>query len=288
MEDSDPETTAPAPAGSTVESLFVRHRNCLLARADLSHLLACWEQHVAHNYEVEQRPAEAIIRLRGALAAFTLHCASRPRNEHIGWTINFQQPLLNLFLVGDTRESTVAGRFFVDNVKQATVQSFYQELIPANREGVRSHIHFTGDDPLLAAEQFYERSEQRPARFFQLSDTDFAILSAHPDWDQEWFYRTTLEDIRQLDDLQELSPLEQRYYRWGCGCSTEKLLRVIEPMIRPDIDALFESDESITANCPRCGARYTLTREAAEAYLTAKDEEAAASSGEAGRAENSE
>lgn len=268
---SSEEHPTPSPSGSTVESLFVRYRNCLLARADLTGVFAAWEAHVAENQA--HPPAEAMSLLRGALAAFVLHCASHPRNEHIAWTINFQQPLLNLFLVGDTRESTVAGRFFTENIKQATEQSFFQELVPGNRNPLRSHIPFTGSDPLLAAEQFYERSEQRPARFFQLGECDYTILSAHPDWDREWFYHVSLDEIRHLDEAQELAPLEQRYYRWGCGCSTEKLLRVIEPMITPDLDALFEGDESITANCPRCGARYVLTREAAEAYLSERKQE---------------
>ncbi len=254
-----------ATSSVAVESLFVRGRHCLLARGDFRGLFGAWEAHLQHHQPAHDPAAAG--RLRAALAAFTLHCASHPRNEHIGWTLNFQQPPLNLFLVGDTGDSTVAGRYFTENVKVAAEQSFYQELVPRNRTPLQSHIFFEGNDPLLAAEQFYERSEQRPARFFQLSEHRFAILSAHPDWDEAWFRSVDLADVIDLDQREELSLLETRLYRWGCGCSSEKLLRVIAPMLTPTIDALFEGDESLTANCPRCGARYILTREAAEAYL---------------------
>src|SRR5581483_249570 len=47
------------------------------------------------------------------------HCASRPWNELIAWTINFQQPLVNLFLTGDNQTGAVTGRVFDENVKEA-------------------------------------------------------------------------------------------------------------------------------------------------------------------------
>ena len=34
-------------------------------------------------------------------------------------------------------------------------------------------------------------------------------------------------------------------------------------------DTLFEGEETIRIHCPRCGARYTITREAMEARLAA-------------------
>lgn len=249
----------------TVDSLFVRERNVLLSRADLAPLFSYWQAHcAAHQVELDEATA---ARFRSALAAFTMHCASRPRNEHLSWTISFQRPLLNLFLVGDTNESTVAGRAFTEGVKQAPHQSFYQEFVPRGKDAIRSFVPFTGDDPLLAAEQYYAASEQRPARFFQLSETRFAILSAHPDWDQEWFHQVSLGEIRDIDSTEALNLIEQRRYRWHCGCSHERLLEVLRPMFREDLDGLFQGDEQLEARCPRCQARYLITREAAEASL---------------------
>jgi len=42
---------------------------------------------------------------------------------------------------------------------------------------------------------------------------------------------------------------------------------VLAPTAKQDIGALFEADEKIEIRCPRCGARYTITREAVEAFL---------------------
>lgn len=249
----------------TIKTRFVRGRNVLYAKADFGQLYVDYYLHLK-DYQIAMEP-EADRFLKTALALFSLHCISRPRNDVLAWTINFQQPLLNLFLAGDTGTGDVVGRAYTENVKQAPENSFYQDLVRRGREPHRSVVSFAGGDMVTALETFYHYSEQRPARFFQLSEHRFAILSAHPDWDEAWFRSVDLADVIDLDQREELSLLETRLYRWGCGCSSEKLLRVIAPMLTPTIDALFEGDESLTANCPRCGARYILTREAAEAYL---------------------
>jgi molecular chaperone Hsp33 len=253
-------------ASTAVESLFVRNRNCLLTRADLAPLFETWRAHVDCLKQLEFKP-ETQARFLQALGAFTLHAASRPRNEHLSWTINFQQPRLNLFLVADTSDSTVAGRPFEAHVKPAHQQSFFQDFVPRGREPIRSHITFTGDDPLLAAEQFYERSEQRPARFFQVSETEFAILSAHPDWDETWLREVTLSGIKNLDQTHTLSLLEQRRYRWQCGCSKQKLMELLLPMLRADFEGFFGDDQVVEANCPRCAASYSIERAEAQAAL---------------------
>ncbi len=257
------ETSNGASVG--VESLFVRGRNVLLSVADLAPIFNYFDTHLAENQIAVSDEHRAMFAT--ALAAFTMHCASRPRNEHLSWTINFQQPLVNLFLVGDTSASTVAGRVFSENVKQAAEQNFYQEFQPTGGERIRSHVNFTGHDPLLAAEQFYDRSEQRPARFFQLSATRFAILTAHPDWDEAWFREIDQHGVSELDKIETLVPIEQRLYRWECGCGRDLLLKLLKPMMENDMDGLFEGDPAIEARCPRCDARYEITRAAAETYL---------------------
>lgn len=250
---------------TSIDSLFVRERHVLLARVDLQPILDVVTAHIAeHNIVMRD---DSRKRFNGALAAFLLHCASRPRSEHLSWTINFQQPLLNIFLVGDTQASTITGRVFEENVKQSPEQNFYQEYVARNGETLRSHVTFTGSDPLIAAEQYYERSEQRPARFFQLSATEYAILSAHPDWDEAWFQAATLETVQQLEATETLAFLEQRRYRWHCGCSLQRLLQVIAPLMRNGVDELFQGDPEIEAHCPRCAAVYQVTRQAAEDYL---------------------
>lgn len=253
-----------------VESLFLRGRNILLTRADFAPLIEQWRAHMQkHHLEA---PIELQNLFQRALGCFTLHCVSRPRRQTLSWTINFQEPLTNLFLVGDTDEDTVAGRIFTENVAEAEYNSFYQEVGKRGEEPYRSFVDFEGRDPIHAAQEYYQRSEQRPARFFQLSETQFALLSAHPDWNRDWFYRVQEDDIMRLDELEDLHSIETRFVKWECGCNDQRIFAALEPVFRQQADELFAGDDIITVNCPRCAAKYGVTREALEGWCAIQDQ----------------
>jgi molecular chaperone Hsp33 len=86
-----------------------------------------------------------------------------------------------------------------------------------------------------------------------------------------WLESLTDADIQTLDEREELSLLEQRTYRWQCGCSEERLHAWLAPSMKSDAEGLFAGDASVRIQCPRCGARYVITRESLEAYVSRKE-----------------
>ncbi|WOO43103.1 Hsp33 family molecular chaperone HslO [Rubellicoccus peritrichatus] len=273
----DSEHTQLHPAEAVFTSNFIRERNLLLTSGSMKAIFDSYEAHWSTN---DIAPADEVAALfRSALAAFTLHTASRPRRQVLAWTLNFQDPLCNLFLCGDTDDEVVAGRFFDEGIAQAERNSFYQEVSDRGKPVYRSFVDFSGSDPLLAAEEYYARSEQRPARFFQLSEYDFAILTAHPDWDRQWFRSVQQDEIAHIEDNAELGFIEKRALSWHCGCDQKKVLGALESVFHAQADELFAGDDSITVNCPRCSSRYIITREALEAYV-AEQAESEQSTGE--------
>ncbi len=252
-------------AGVTVD--FVRHRNALLVQADLGPLFTDFYLHLADN-KLRYTPEQAAL-FKTALAAFTLHCASRPHGEHLAWTINFQQPLLNLFLAGDNEDCTVTGRLFTENVKEADQNVFFSDIVPRRgAESRRSVVNFHGNDVLAAVTGYYARSEQRPVRFFETGGDAYALLVAHPDCDLPWFSSVDADGVRHLAAAETLARIQRRNYSWHCGCTQGKILGAIAPAFRADPEGLFGDGETIRVECPRCAAAHTLTREAMEAYLT--------------------
>lgn len=255
----------------TVFNHFVRYRNVLMSEADFGPLFRAYDRHLATNHLSLD---EGVVQLfKGCLAACTLHCASRPRNEVVGWTINFQKPLLNVFLGGDTELGSMTGRVFLENIKESPMNSFHQELAIRGKPLRKSFVEFEGHDPMLAAEAFYEKSEQRPARFFQMDATRFVMLSAHPDWDREWFHSIDQEGMKTIESDQTLSLLEKRDYGWDCGCSQDKIMKVLLPIFKQDPEDLYQGDPSITVNCPRCSAKFAVSREALEAFAADQSED---------------
>ncbi|TVR45437.1 MAG: disulfide bond chaperone [Puniceicoccaceae bacterium] len=248
-----------ASEGVPIQTYFVRYRNVLLARADFEPLYIDYYLHLAEaGFRMGQR-LDSLFKT--ALAAFALHCASRPRNETIGWTLNFQDPLVNLFLGGDNDEQTVVGRLFAENVKEAEENSFYAEVARGNGPVMRSIAPFEGECPLRAVEAFYRQSEQRPARLFALGPEEFAMVTAHPDCDQEWFDQLDEEEVHGLGGSQTLAPLENRRYRWRCGCSRARILGILGGAARGDVEGLFGEESELKVNCPRCGRVYPVRRD---------------------------
>ena len=254
-----------AKSGIEVRTWFVRNRNALLVRADISELYVDYYLHLGDQ---QIRPSgEADGMFKRALAAFVLHCASRPLKELTAWTINFQQPLLNIFLTGDNETGDVAGRVFKDNVKQLPQNLFYVDVVRGREPKRRSVVPFDGADPVAAAEIFYAQSEQRAARFFQLNESEFVLLIEHPDCDVGWFRALTTEQARELAQTEVLVPMERRVYRWQCGCTHRRMMEVLAPTMRQSPRDLFGDDEKLEMRCPRCGARHAITREALEAFV---------------------
>ena len=258
----------PDEPGLEVRTLFVRGRNVLVARANFSELYVDYYLHLgAHGV----KPAEAHDALfKRALAAFVLHCASRPWNEMTAWTINLQEPRLNLFLTGDNETGAVTGRVFAENVKEFPENLFYADVVRGKQPKRRSVVPFAGADPVVGMETFYSRSEQRPVRFFQLAEEEFALVSEHPDCDAAWFAALDADAVGKLrtDATHEtVTELEKRVYRWHCGCNQDRMLEVLAPVMKQGPDELFQGEPVITIQCPRCAARHAITREALEAHV---------------------
>jgi molecular chaperone Hsp33 len=256
------------PPGAAVTVDFIRHRNVMLVQADMGPLLVDYYLHLADQ---KLRPSsEHDALLKQALVAFTLHAAARPRNEHLAWTIGLQSPRLNLFLAGDNEDCVVTGRLFTENVREAAANIFYGEVMPGRgAEKRRSVVNFDGVDLFRAAESFYTGSEQRPARFFDLGEEHFAMLLSHPDCDEAWLRQVTLAEVRALRTTETLARIEQRVYRWHCGCEQRKILAALAPAARANLADLFGESEIIYVQCPRCAASHAITSEAMEAWLAA-------------------
>ena len=251
--------------GLEIRTYFVRRRNALVARADFGELYVDYYLHQGqHGY---QHAPEHDGMLKEALAAMTLHCASRPRTESAAWTIHFQEPLLNLFVTGDSRRGTVVGQLFTDSVKDSGKNLFLADVVEAGEQARRSAVDFEGFSVFRAAEHYYGQSEQRVARYFQHGPEDFVLVSAQPQCDLAWLAALDDTAIRALDATEELSLLESRSYRWECGCTQERMFAVLASVMRTDPEGLFGEEAVVRMSCPRCGARHTITREALEAYV---------------------
>jgi molecular chaperone Hsp33 len=138
---------------------------------------------------------------------------------------------------------------------------FYSQTL--TREGGEPRIStmaLDGQDPISWVACYYDQSEQRPARAFRLEDENFALVAAQPDCDLEWLAGLDAESVAAIDRQEETRLLETRRYRFHCGCTLEKILPILGGW-RERRDELFEDADSIRIQCPRCAARFRVTRD---------------------------
>ncbi|MDZ4788362.1 MAG: Hsp33 family molecular chaperone HslO [Blastochloris sp.] len=260
-----PDLPSPPEISLQVRSYYIRERNALVTQAEFSDLFVDYYLHLA-DLHVQQDPEHDRI-FKETLAALTLHCASKPWNETIAWTLSFQNPQLNIFVNGSNPLGTLIGRCFTENIRPSEKNLFFADIVRPNQLPHRSSIQFDGADGFKAVEAYYKQSEQRPAHFFEVADEEYLFVSAQPDCDVAWLESLTLEQAQNLEQNEVFSLLEMRNYRWECGCTHEKMMDILAPTMRSDAGALFGGDAALRMTCPRCGKRYAITRESMEALI---------------------
>jgi molecular chaperone Hsp33 len=242
-----------------IESIFVRHRNCLLVRGQFTGI---YMDHYLHLMQHSIRyPAELDEMLKDALAMLALHLTARPWAETIAWTANLRAPRINLFVTGSSNEAYVTGRVFTEDIREPDRNFFYsQTTVPTSNEPRLSTMEVVGRDPIAWISQFYAQSEQRPARAFRLPDENFALIAAQPDADLDWLAALDGEQVANISETEETNLLETRHFRFHCGCTVDKILPILGSW-RDKPDELFHGEDSIRVQCPRCAASYLITRD---------------------------
>jgi molecular chaperone Hsp33 len=244
---------------TTIESVFIRKRNALLLRGQFTPVFTDYYLHlmqhgIRHAADLDQM-------LKDSLAMLSLHLSARPWAETIAWTVNLRAPRVNLFVTGGSVSEAVTGRIFTDDVREPDRNFFYsQTTAPGMGEPRTSMLEVDGKDPLQWIPQFYDQSEQRPARTFRFDDDIYALVAAQPDCDMEWFKALDDEAVSHIDKTEETKLLETRRFRFHCGCTLDKILPVLGGW-RERLDELFEDADTIKIQCPRCAAGYRVSRD---------------------------
>jgi molecular chaperone Hsp33 len=249
-----------APEDFTIiESVFVRHRNALVLRGRFTQLYIDYYLHlmqhgIRHAAELDQM-------LKDALAMLVLHLVARPWLETIAWTVTLRAPLVNLFVTGGSVQEAITGRVFTEDVRESKRNFFYSQTTSPKLQKPRiSTLEVVGKDPLAWIARLYQQSEQRPARAFRLADENFVLVAAQPDCDMAWFGALDADAVSNIDTTQETKLLETRRFRFECGCTLEKILPILGGW-KNRLDELFADADSIDLECPRCAAKYHVSRD---------------------------
>jgi molecular chaperone Hsp33 len=242
-----------------IESIFVRHRNALLLRGQFTPIYTDYYLHLMQHGI--RPPGELDQMLKDTLAMLALHLVARPWAESIAWTANLRAPRMNLFVTGSSFDEAITGRIFTEDVREPDRNFFYAQTTTVENSKPRlSTLEIKGKDPIVWLSQYYDQSEQRPARAFRLEDENFAIVAAQPDCDLEWLESLDAAAVAKITETEETTILETRRFRFHCGCTIDKILPILGGW-KDRLDDLFGDEEFINIQCPRCAAKYRITRD---------------------------
>ena len=241
-----------------VESIFVRHRNCLLLRAQFTPIFTDYYIHLLESKQRYDNDLDAT--LKDLLAVLTLHLTARPWAETIAWTVNLRAPRVNYFATGSSTFENVTGRLFTKDVREPDRNLLYSQTSISGEKPRVTTVELETNDAIEWIEHYYKQSEQRPAKCFRLDDENYALIAAQPGYDEEWFEELDAEKAAVITDVEQTKVLETRKFRFHCGCSLERILPTLSSW-KDRKDELFQGDDSIKVNCPRCGAGYEVKRE---------------------------
>ena len=249
-----------------VTSHYLRDRNFLAVEAELEPLYVDYYLHLM-EYQIRPDPAHDLL-LKELLAALTLHLTTRPREEATAWTVNLNDPALNLFVTGDSISGNITGRIFTENVRSGRNDLFYSQVTRPGEETRQSMVKVEeSTDALKMVEHYYDQSEQLPSRIYRLPDEKFLMIAGMPDCDEEWLAQLDQESASKILKDEPADHMETRPYQFGCGCTVAKILPAIEGLARSDMDGLFQGDPHLDITCPRCGAAYIVSRSDLENWL---------------------
>lgn len=255
--DAQPDDSRFVEEYTTVQSIYVRQRNCLMLKADFSPLYVGYYLHLMQHGMRNAPEVDGVF--KELLAYFTLHLVSRPWQEHHAWTLNIGRPEpANYFMAGSSVTEDVVGRVFTEDVRETEVNMFYAQVIARSKEAQTSVLSLPGEDVRSWVEEFYRQSEQRAARAFELGGDSYALVVAQPGADYDWLSELTAQQVASMEEAEQLKQLETRRFTFRCGCTLERILPTIRVMEKDFADILSEQGY-LDVSCPRCGVEYHIT-----------------------------
>ncbi|MEQ8766396.1 MAG: Hsp33 family molecular chaperone HslO [Planctomycetota bacterium] len=253
-------------SSSIVRSFLAREENVLVLVGSFPTLSEEIELHslghgLAYDPFVRQLLADGMM-------ALALHLSSRPIDEYIGWTISLQEPMMNLFFTGSSRDEALVGRAFLDE-EQVRPRDHNLLVVQSRRPSSEPHESFvevSGIDVFAMVEHYYRQSEQRNGRFLTRDQGDVMLLHDLPDADLSWLREVDYDEIAKRLEDKRLQFLAERRFRFACGCNRERMMGVLKSTYGTDFQSLFEGQDRIEMQCQRCAARLEITEAEYQAF----------------------
>ena len=237
-----------------------RAPNRLVVRGDFSEALVSRDLY-------EQRfgipPVEVPARtiLERLMAAAGLAAVSLAERESWGWSVTLPGVAEGFFcgvepegmICGRVREAERSEAIAVLQRQKGDAPLFQSSFVPPSAE------------PVAAVAAYFDQVEQLPTRLAVRGRGPGVLVQALPGG--------ALDELIPLDDEQllvaiddadtagELERLDEVVLFYECRCNDELIAKMLDGMSEKQRSYLWESEDELTIECPRCGREYRARRD---------------------------
>lgn len=108
--------------------------------------------------------------------------------------------------------------------------------------------------------RYLDIEEKLPCMFFSIN-SDFVMIKAAHEMTAEAFKKISKEvqdDLKKYVTSDNLT--KECSFSFSCGCNSDKINSFFSTMSQDHIDCIFECDQEVSIECPRCGLVYKIKK----------------------------
>ncbi len=213
------------------------------------------------RYGILKSDQESTTMLGRLFAAAGLAAVSLPEPEYWGWSVTFPESSTGLFC-GVEANGMMCGTVLKSNPSRNLVAVQRQAK---DSPATQSRFSLITHDPVEAIERYFEDSDQTLIRIALDSQGRGALLRPLPGGNFDDIDGLTDDEIIArcfgMSSDGELKLLEEVLLFYECPCDLRQIAKMLDSLPADQQKELWGDLDRLEVSCPRCGRKYTVTRE---------------------------
>lgn len=238
---------------------LIEDANLLVVRGGIAPAMNGMYAYDSHH-GIAPPPEQLKSLIQELLAATALAAVSLAERESWGWSLTLEGMDIGFF-VGVEPEGMICLRLREAETHNASVMVQRQK---AALPMTQSHISPRTQSPRDMVEQYFSEVDQTKTRLEIKADGDGLLAHALPGGNFDVVRHLGAEELFGYVDRAigsgRIKELGEVLLFYGCRCSEEMIIRMIDALTESDRRDLFGDLLQVDIECPRCGRNYTVSR----------------------------
>ncbi|HNW82030.1 MAG TPA: Hsp33 family molecular chaperone HslO [bacterium] len=213
--------------------------------------------------KIESIPADSFDDVKSTISFTAVLATFMPVEGTLAFTISLPLKKRRLFSLFDNRMRKFVARSHFWNAEEfeksqrLTVQKVY-DMHGSDQVSMVDCKESEKIEDLF--QRYLDIEEKLPCSFFSLN-SDFVMIKATREMTEAVFKKISEEVQNNLGKFTTADNFSREYsFSFSCGCNSDKINSFFSTMSQSHIDCIFEYDQEVSIECPRCGLVYKIKK----------------------------